>query len=1234
MTVEAFTEQSPYTVSGTGPYAIGHAYLSDAIVAMVILSDGAMVALSPGSDYTVTPDAGDAGDLTLSARVASTYAGMRLVIDRATPVEQGFAGQTARESGLEENIDRQAMALQEVIKTASRSLRTTRDTLMPYAPTDGRGPIWDESQGRFVNGPTAANIADAQGYAERAEAAAIAAAEYGPSRAPFLLLAMGQSNAKSSPSSTGGDQEPIDGVYFWDNDASAGNTSAGFVEGTRYQLAEFGEPPLNITNDGVNYANSVAFQAAKQIRLDTGRPVYVIQLALGGINLESFLDPATVAANGWETPDQNMFQFMYPGIRTAIDAVPGRAGTELDAFFWIHGGANASDMVEVHAAKLNQLCLELRDGGLIDLQEAPVVTGEITPYGDRAFRKRQVNAYRSAQFFLPTLRVARMMNAYTTDRLHFTGRFMKEAARRFVNAMHTQPDLHDADEEALGLDVDDGLLSFTYHNTATQNMREAPWRPIQSVSDEIGVENHADLGWCYTRQSGSGTIVTRKVFPVPKSGCAVFEFEATSPGTAGVAARVYQYDINGNFIEFNGQWPGGGGQIDYNGTAQTHVQRVYPNGQGEDFEFHPDAVYFCFGIRYTAASGAPVSFRLHRLGVDAGGVPSVGANVPATNVTMADGDSVQTKFNRMYFALRPDFRAAQLAGGRWDEGRVVCAGRMWYRRSIGADMIPDMLGWEPLGDVYADHFADEDTTDWAPAIVTAAEIYGPTPGQYESPSHTVHFLAHDYPNTGFVILPDAVDLLGANRQGTRLLYMNTTGNHVQFGDLSNLYHRGGLSRMTLAMAEDPMSPTGHVEMTSGYHLVLNRMRVGSFHDFDIEKWHGGIQLVGSDRINIYDAWLMNRVGDRIGKAGRAISQEFWWDGTMTGSVKNGEKGTGNKFNMVDAISGGNGMAETFFWLDTCDGGNIDNCHGNNFDVGLRVVTADDQPPIGGLMVTGTYLDEAEIHNMLIEGDGTFQNAKFTSTYLRKAGQSSFKVEPGVTVNGFVMAGSSCETAEEMAIEWLAADSTGIVIGKHLFDDNLRDGTTASEVYFNGANLTLTGSGFQGGHAGATTVSLGPASSGCLVDGNNYAASDNGTMLSDAGTGNRYSLGPQDEADDTTAGRLLKVGGFGVGGEAVTNNNFDTISASGFYRNSSAAATGAPSANANWRLIHWQITASAATQMACRNGVMRQRDKTAGSWGAWSEPNQAAFVADASAGSAAEINALRDAIISAGLMAPS
>lgn len=113
MTVEAFEPVSEKTIAGVGPYPIGHAYLQGAIRAEVRQTGEVTIVLVDGVDYTLSPVSGDSGDLTLSAAAAAAHAGLRLRIVRHTPLEQGFSGQTARESGLEEQMDRTVMAVQE-----------------------------------------------------------------------------------------------------------------------------------------------------------------------------------------------------------------------------------------------------------------------------------------------------------------------------------------------------------------------------------------------------------------------------------------------------------------------------------------------------------------------------------------------------------------------------------------------------------------------------------------------------------------------------------------------------------------------------------------------------------------------------------------------------------------------------------------------------------------------------------------------------------------------------------------------------------------------------------------------------------------------------------------------------------------------------------------------------------------------------------------------------------------
>jgi hypothetical protein len=106
MTTETLTPAALYVIGTIGPYAIPHAYSRAAdIVVMVQPLTGAMVTLSP-ANYTLSPDASDAGgDLTLSTEALALYQNQILIIVRDTLIEQGWVGATAREKGLEAQLD-------------------------------------------------------------------------------------------------------------------------------------------------------------------------------------------------------------------------------------------------------------------------------------------------------------------------------------------------------------------------------------------------------------------------------------------------------------------------------------------------------------------------------------------------------------------------------------------------------------------------------------------------------------------------------------------------------------------------------------------------------------------------------------------------------------------------------------------------------------------------------------------------------------------------------------------------------------------------------------------------------------------------------------------------------------------------------------------------------------------------------------------------------------------------
>ena len=95
---------------------------------------------------------------------------------------------------------------------------------------------------------------------------------------------------------------------------------------------------------------------------------------------------------------------------------------------------------------------------------------------------------------------------------------------------------------------------------------------------------------------------------------------------------------------------------------------------------------------------------------------------------------------------------------------------------------------------------------------------------------------------------------------------------------------------------------------------------------------------------------------------------------------------------------------------------------------------------------------------------------------------------------------------------------------------------------------------------------------------------------------------QTSVSDATVGSLLTVGGGGIMGNAILNNNWDTIAVSGLYHNSITTATGIPEVTANLGLIHHNVNATTANQLAFKPSTgtpsMWRRAKVSGVWGGW------------------------------------
>ncbi|MGR3456086.1 hypothetical protein [Pseudooceanicola sp.] len=180
MTTETYPGIASYTVAGTGPYEVGAKYTAGALRIRVVNAAGASIYLD-GDDFSVSPEAGDNGDVTLTAGTATEHAGSKLYIERDTSVEQGWKGLGgAREAGLEAQLDLLALAIQELRARVPRVLRRSPldnwDTELPTieadhvlaANADGTGLTWGPSVGEISSAADWAAIA--QEAAENATA--------------------------------------------------------------------------------------------------------------------------------------------------------------------------------------------------------------------------------------------------------------------------------------------------------------------------------------------------------------------------------------------------------------------------------------------------------------------------------------------------------------------------------------------------------------------------------------------------------------------------------------------------------------------------------------------------------------------------------------------------------------------------------------------------------------------------------------------------------------------------------------------------------------------------------------------------------------------------------------------------------------------------------------------------------------------------------------------------------
>ena len=182
MTREALAITPSYPINGVGPYQYNNPYVQGALRAFVEL-DERLIALAT-DEYVADPlSSNTSGSIALTTPTATAYDGGTLYLLRQTDIEQGFAGQSARENGLAAQLDWMTEAIQDTAREVRRSLRSTVP-LEPGIVKAGRTLLFDDDL-NLIPGPTTGEIENASENAQTSLNAAAAAAKSAAEAALF-----------------------------------------------------------------------------------------------------------------------------------------------------------------------------------------------------------------------------------------------------------------------------------------------------------------------------------------------------------------------------------------------------------------------------------------------------------------------------------------------------------------------------------------------------------------------------------------------------------------------------------------------------------------------------------------------------------------------------------------------------------------------------------------------------------------------------------------------------------------------------------------------------------------------------------------------------------------------------------------------------------------------------------------------------------------------------------------
>lgn len=222
-----------------------------------------------------------------------------------------------------------------------------------------------------------------------------AQSQHNESEDPFVILAIGQSNMEGRYGSD------------LDDESVSGKVKAWNLYTQSFEQAQLGNFPFGGNAGGFGgKANNLALRFAIRVHEDTGRPVYIILLAVGGKRIEYFLQDQVLVENNWvyrEDQPHKLFgeslsDEIFGDENEAYKALSELKRSKVEVVLIHQGEANVvlGDSEESLIKKYSVFLNELKRMSYM-AQSTPVIFGEINARYPNSQNQRQAIKFLSAK---------------------------------------------------------------------------------------------------------------------------------------------------------------------------------------------------------------------------------------------------------------------------------------------------------------------------------------------------------------------------------------------------------------------------------------------------------------------------------------------------------------------------------------------------------------------------------------------------------------------------------------------------------------------------------------------------------------------------------------------------------------------------------------------------------------------------------------------------------------------